>query len=440
VVASEAVSLRRRATLALAGVSAESFVLAVAIPIIFIHVRYQPKFHVTAGSTAVGIELSDFAVLAVVIAALVAGVRHGFAPLRRGTLLWSSAALLFFWIGIEILIPLGTAGYPGARHTVTAAKFLEYALLAPAAVLLVRARAEMQLLVGVFTAWSVVASAVGVAQFFGANIFVSGATGGRQPSFLGFHDFASLSTATLLVAAAAIALPRLGLDARVAWVGAVSGVVGVVASAAIAAVVGIVAASAALFAAALARREADVRRLLTAGFVIAVAILGAVAMRNTDLGKYLGFLKHEKQQNVESYSHRTVLAYIGYRMWLDHPVAGVGWEASGDPSRFLHYVPIARRKFPDQPDLVFPSPKRLYGVQNLYVQTLADLGVVGFLLLAAVFVSAAGLAARRLRTTVGLVALLWTLAVAGLWIAEGIVAGLPLDALTWLALGLAARG
>jgi len=322
---------------------------------------------------------------------------------------------------------------------VTAAKFLEYALLAPAAVLLVRARAEMQLVVGVFTAWSVVASAVGVAQFFGANIFVSGATGGRQPSFLGFHDFASLSTATLLVAAAAIALPRLGLDARVAWVGAVSGVVGVVASAAIAAVVGIVAASAALFAAALARREADVRRLLTAGFVIAVAILGAVAMRNTDLGKYLGFLKHEKQQNVESYSHRTVLAYIGYRMWLDHPVAGVGWEASGDPSRFLHYVPIARRKFPDQPDLVFPSPKRLYGVQNLYVQTLADLGVVGFLLLAAVFVSAAGLAARRLRTTVGLVALLWTLAVAGLWIAEGIVAGLPLDALTWLAFGLAAR-
>ena len=112
---------------------------------------------------------------------------------------------------------------------------------------------------------------------------------------------------------------------------------------------------------------------------------------------------------------------------------------SGDPSRFLHYVPIARRKFPDQPDPVFPSPKRLYGVQNLYVQTLADLGVVGFLLLAAVFLSAAGLAARRIRTTVGLVALLWTLAVAGLWIAEGIVAGLPLDALTWLAFGLAAR-
>jgi len=439
VVASEAVSLRERATVALAGVSAEALVLAVAIPIIFIHVRYQPKFHVAAGSTKVGVELSDFAVLAVVIAAIAAGVRRRLAPLRKGSLLWAFAALFFVWIGIEILIPLGTAGYPGARHTVTAAKFFEYALLAPAAVLLVRARAELQLLLGVFTAWSVVASAVGIAQFFGANIFVSGATGGRQPSFLGFHDFASMSTATLLVAAAAIALPRLGLDARVAWIGAVSGVAGVVTSAAIAAVAGILAAAGVLLAAALIRREADIRRLVTAGLVIAIAVLGAIAMRNTDLGKYLGFLEHEKQQNVETYSHRTVLAYIGYRMWLDHPVAGVGWEASGDPSRFLHYVPIARRKFPDQPDLVFPSPKRLYGVQNLYVQTLADLGVVGFLLLAAVFLSAAGLAARRIRTTVGLVALLWTLAVAGLWIAEGIVAGLPLDALTWLAFGLAAR-
>ena len=438
-VATETVSLRERATVALAGVSAESLVLAVAIPIIFIHVKYQPKFHIAAGSTKVGVELSDFAMLAVVIAALVAGVRRGFAPLRQAALLWTSAALFFVWIGIEIAIPLGSAGYPGARHTVTAAKFLEYALLAPAAVLLVRARAELQVLLVVFTAWSVVASGVGVAQFFGANIFVSGATGGRQPSFLGFHDFASLSTAMLLVAAATIALPRLGLDRRVAWVAAVAGVAGVVASAAIAAVVGIVVAAVALFGAAVLRRETDAVRLATAGLVIAVAVVGAVGMRNTDLGKYLGFLKHEKQQNVETYSHRTVLAYIGYRIWLDHPLAGVGWEASGDPSRFLHYVPIARRKFPDQPDLVFPSKQREYGVQNLYLQTLADLGAVGFLLLAAVFLSAAWLAARRIRTTIGVIALLWTLAVAGLWIAEGIVAGLPLDALTWLAFGLAAR-
>jgi len=440
VVASETVSLRERASLALAGVSSEALVLAVAIPIICIHVKYQPKFHIGVSSTKVGVELSDFAVLAVLVAGALAGVRRGFAPLRRGAFFWSAAAAFFLWIVIELAIPYGSAGYPGARHAVTAAKFFEYALLAPAIVLLVRERVELKFLVGVLTAWSVVASAAGLAQFFGANIFFSGVTGGRQPSFLGFHDFASLSTVVLLVAAATIALPRLELDARVACVAAVSGIVGVAISAAIAAVVGIAAAAVALLAIAFARREVEVRRLATAGVVIALALAGAVGMRNTDLGQYLGFLHHEKEQNVQTYAHRTVLAYIGYRMWLDHPFAGVGWEASGDPSRFMHYVPIAQRRFPNEPPLVFPSPTRLYGVQNLYVQALADLGVVGFLLLAAVFLGALWLAARRVGRAVGVTALLWVLAVGGLWTAEGIVAGLPLDALTWIAFGLAARG
>jgi hypothetical protein len=440
VVATETVSLRERASLALGDVCAEALVLVVAIPIIFIHVKYQPKFHVGVSSTVVGVELSDFAVLAIVFAGAVAGLRYGFVELRRGAVLWICAAAFFVWVAIELLIPYGTDGYPGARHAVTAAKYFEYALLAPAIVLIVRGLAELRLLIGVLTAWSVVASAVGLAQFFGANIFFSGVTGGRQPSFLGYHDFASLSTAVLLVAAATIALPRLGLDARVGWIAAVTGIVGVAISAAIAAVLGIAAAAIALLVVSFVRREAELRPLATAGVIIALACAGAVGMRNTDLGQYLGFLHHEQEQNVQTYAHRTVLAYIGYRMWLDHPLAGVGWEASGDPSRFMHYVPIAKRKFPTEPPLVFPSPTRLYGVQNLYVQALADLGVVGFLLLAASFLSALGLAAKRIGVAIGVTALLWVLAVGGLWTAEGIVAGLPLDALTWIAFGLAARG
>ncbi len=441
VAATGTLSLRERASVAIADVSAEGLVLAAAIPILFIHVRYQPKFHVAAGPTTVGVELSDFAVLAVVLAGIAAGTRRGFGALRRGGSLWLAAALFFVWVGIELLIPLGSPGYLGAKHTVTAAKFFEYALLAPAAVLILRSRAELRLVLLVVTAWSTLASAVGLVQFFGANIFVSGATGGRQLSFLGFHDFASLSAAALLLGVAAIALPRLELDRRAGWVAAVAGAVGVVLSAAIAAVVGILAASAALLIVAVVRNEANVRRLVASGAVVAVAVVGAIGMRSTDLGSYLGFLHTEhKHQGVQTYAHRTVLAYIGYRIWLDHPLAGVGWEASGDPSRFLPYVPAARREFPDEPALAFPAADRRYGVQNFYVQTLADLGVVGLLLVAAVFVSAGWLAARRAGSTAGTVALLWTLAVAGLWIAQGIVAGLPLDALTWLTFGLAARG
>src|SRR5204863_4483177 len=142
-----------------------------------------------------------------------------------------------------------------------AAKLVEYAFLAPAVALIIRNRIELRLVLYVVAAWSVLASAVGLVQFFGANIFVSGATGGRQLSFLGFHDFASLSAAAMLLGAAGIALPRLGIERGVAWTAAIAGAVGVVLSAAIAAVVGILAASGALLVATFVRKEADARRL-----------------------------------------------------------------------------------------------------------------------------------------------------------------------------------
>lgn len=432
---------RARVASALAGASRESLVLAVAIPVIFIHLRYQPKFQVGAGSTTVGVELSDFAVLAIVLAAVTSGLRRGFAPLRRGLPLWIAGAAYFLWIAVEILIPHGTPGYPTATHAVTAAKFLEYALLAPAFVLIVRTRADLRPLLATFTAWSVLASAVGLVQFFGANIFVSGATGGRQLSFLGFDDFAALSSGALLLGVAALVEPRLRVDRRLAWPAAVAGCVGVILSAAVAAVIGIVLACAALVALLLSRREWRVRRVVPAAVLVAVALAGALVMRGHDLGSYLGFLQTQKhEKNVQTYAHRTVLAYIGYRIWRDHPVAGVGWEASGDPSRFLRYVPAARRKYPSEPSIAFPTAERRYGVQNFYVQHLADLGVVGLGLLALVFGCGLVLALRGSGGLGATLGVLWILLVGGLWLAEGIIAGLPLDCLTWLAFGLAARG
>jgi O-antigen ligase len=74
-------------------------------------------------------------------------------------------------------------------------------------------------------------------------------------------------------------------------------------------------------------------------------------------------------------------------------------------------------------------------VQNLYVQTLADLGVVGLALLLALFGAAIWLAVRA-RNGAGIVAASWVVLLLGLWLAQGLVAGVPLDALTWLAFGL----
>ena len=437
---SQALSLRARGAAVLTAITPEAIVLAAAIPIVFWHVRYQPGTDVRLGSTTVGIQLSDLAVLAVLVAAVVVGRRLGFGSLRYGRPLWLAVGLFFVWVALEIAFRAGSNGYPWQTHSVTAAKFFEYALLAPAVVLIVRRHADLRLLVGVIVAWSTVATFVGLLQFFGANLFVSGATGGRQLSFLGFHDFGALSAAALAVAMMTIALPALGLNRRLGWIAAASGGLGVILSAPLAAVIGLGLAAVALLFVAYRQHELAPRRLAAVAAILAVTSAGAVAMRGDQLDVVLQLVGIETQQqtsaDVESYAHRSVLAWIGWQIFLDHPLTGVGWEASGDPSRYMPYVPAARRRFPNEPDLAFPAANRSYGVQNLYVQTLADLGAIGFLLLGSVFAVGVSLAARA-RTAFTTIGLLWIAVIAGVWAALGIVAGIPLDALTWMAFGLA---
>jgi O-antigen ligase len=439
VAASVALSKRSRAAALVSGVTPESLVLAVAIPVVFLHLRYQPKVHFGVGSTTVGIELSDLAVAATVLAGVIAGRRLGFAPLRAGRSIWIAATLLFAWIAVSIARTAASAGYPWQTHLVTAAKFFEYALLAPAVMLVVRRRADLFLVVLTLIAWSVIATVVGIAQFGGADIFVSGATGGRQLSFLGFHDFGALSAAALACAAVGIALPRFGLRAWIAWTAAVSGAVGTILSGSVAAVIGLGVAGVALLALAFLRDEVFPRRLLAVAAVLAVTAAGVAAMRANQLDSVLHLVGIETQRapskNVESYAHRAVLVWIGWQIFRDHPLAGAGWEASNDPATYMPYVAAAQRKYPDEPPLAFPAPDRPYGVQNLYVQFLADLGIVGLALLVAVFVSAALVAFRALAP----IGLLLTAVAAGAWIAQGIVAGIPLDALTWLGIGLVAK-
>ena len=91
----------------------------------------------------------------------------------------------------------------------------------------------------------------------------------------------------------------------------------------------------------------------------------------------------------------------------------------------------------------FPSKTRDYGIQDLYVQVLADLGVVGFGLLAALFgagIWVAGAAALRAPPAAAFAAtlgLFWLTLALGFWATQDIVAGIPLDAVTWLGFGAA---
>jgi len=138
------------------------FVLAAALPFLFLHRNYQPV--VAVGH--VDADLSDLAVLAVVVA--------GILELRVRRRLPGPRAAWIAWLALAVAVPLWTlwgmhfAGYPFGTHATTAAKWIEYMLLAPAVAAIVRREQDLQPALAVLLAWSVVASVVGVLQFFGA--------------------------------------------------------------------------------------------------------------------------------------------------------------------------------------------------------------------------------------------------------------------------------
>jgi O-antigen ligase len=423
-------------------------VLAVAIPVIFIHVQYQPGFGVAFGSTTVNAYLSDFAVLAVVVAALVSGVRNGFEPLARGRVLWLLGILFFVWVAFEVWHGHSHASsYAWHKHGVTAAKFAEYALLAPAVPLIIRRARDLHVVLWSFALWSCAATVIGVAQFFGANIFLVGTFLRRQASFLSEPDFSALSVVATLTAIVVFSLPSARLPRLLGRVAATGGVIGMIVSGAIASLLGL--ATALLVGAQLLwrRRELDRRRILIPALLGLTVAVGSVALRGKDIDQFARFVgatpaKAQQQAKIQTYAHRTLLSWLGYKIWREQPLLGVGWEGSQEPANFLPLIPEAHRRFPNEAPLAFPTAaaNRRYGVQDAWIQTLADLGVVGFLLWLSMFVSGAWLAARRAIPTgdaPSSLALLLIAALLWLWAAQGLVAGIPLDAITWIVLGLA---
>jgi O-antigen ligase len=198
-----------------------------------------------------------------------------------------------------------------------------------------------------------------------------------------------------------------------------------------------------------ARFEPSVRQFAALAAVVLAVAGGVAAVRGDALEDFLRFLgvRDDEPVGVETYSQRTVLAYIGLRIFRDNPIAGVGWQRSSSPEVFEPYVPDARKRFPDVVELAFPSRENRWGVQNLYIQVLADAGVVGLALLLATGGAGLLLAWRTARRApplwavgAGLVSLGALLTLAGEWGSLGIVSGIPIQAATCLMLGLAAAG
>ena len=424
-----------------------SIALAVAVPLVFLHRTYQPSVSVGLGTTRVDVFLSDWAILGTVAVAAAVGVRSGFSAFRAAPVVWLTAAAFLGWLGLSVVYGrLRATGYPFASHAVSAAKFAEYALLAPAVVLLLRRRADVWVLVTTIVGWSVVMSAVGVLQFLGLlDEFEGRRPGQREPAYLGIHDFAAFSAAALALALVAVAW-AIGRK-RTVLAGGVAGGIGVILAASIYAVAGVLAATATLGMLVARRVGIGGRRAVALAAICLVVTLGAFSLRGAATDAFLRFLgirpaTAATTENVQSWSQRVMLAYVGGRIFLGHPILGVGFQGSQDRFAFEPYLADAHDRFPDQPPQAFPSESHPWGVQNGPIQVLADMGVVGLALVAA-FVLAALLAAGRLAlrgpvelAPFALVALAWIVVSVAVISGVGLYAGIPVDALLWLGVGL----
>ena len=424
--------------------------LALALPVLFLHVDLQPKVTLPLGSDGAEIALSDLAVLAVSLAALQAGRRLGFSPLRAGPWPFAAAAFLLALIAIGTVQPvLLDRDYAFLDHALTAAKFAEYALLALAVPLLVRTRHDLRLVLGVLILWTAAAAVVAVLQFFGVIPEFRGyRPGGREPSFLGHHDLAALAGAATSIGLVSIALgPVAGLRRSLLWTATVAGAVGVVLSGALAGFLGV--AAAALAAGLVARRRRVLELAKVGGLVAVVVVIGAgvFTLRAANIGSFLRFLgidqaREEETFGGESYVQRLALGYLGVRILLDHPALGVGWQATSEEWTYAPYLEDTRRRYPNLPEEALPSPEHPWGIQNGYLQAAAELGVAGgaaFLAALLVPLALAWRVATRVRDGAAdaAVPLLWLLVTMGIWLGLGVVAGIPLVALQWLAVGLA---
>ena len=405
-----------------------------AVPALFRTVD-QPSVSLSIAGSDVTLVPADLALAALGLPVVYRLLGRGSLP-QPARALTAAAALFAAWL-------LVSSAVNGADAFVGAAKLLEYGLLALGAVLFVHRRVHF---------WLVVLLLVGVTAAADLYALVEFAEnpGERQSSFLGAHDFAALGSMTLTVGIASLYV-RNRARAWITLAAGVSGAIAVVLGAALASLLGLYLAIAAIVAIAAARRALATRAVVVTLVVAAAVTAGAVSLRDGDLG-FLQKVAPAEQADVPGdetaggWSQRLVYAYIGGRVFLANPVLGTGWHGEFPPSEFARFLPAARERFPEQPPHYFPAGEGKFTPQQTYDQVLYELGLVGALLFLALAVIAARTAARvgvrwphdAADEELAYVPAAWVASLAGALAGAALFGGIPLAAIFWLTLGVAA--
>lgn len=419
-------------------------VLCATTVLSFIRAVDQPGFALGVGGTDVRLVPADLALGA--LAALVGARLLGRGALPRPARAVAYAAAAFAaWL-------LASSAANGGEAVVGAGKLLEFGILALGTALFVQRRAQLWLLVAVVVAVTLAASVLGLLAFFDLPPLAGDFPGKRQPSFLGEHDLSTLGAMSLSVAlgclfAGGSSHPRHRLTALAGS----SGTVAVTLGASLAGLISLYLAAGAIVAVAALHGRLSRRRLAVAGLVLAVATSGVLTLRSGDLTaflRYLGIAERTavQDENAASWSQRLIYVYIGGRVFIDNPVLGTGWHGELPPEEFARYLPDAHARFPDQPLRYFPSPGASFIPQQAYDQVLFELGVVGaalFLVLGALTLRSALSVARGWPRgdpdePLAVIPLAWTLILIAALAGAALFGGIPLNAIFWLTLGVAA--
>jgi len=395
----------------------------------------QPTVAVDIGSTNIALDPSDVALVLLAIWLGVHIVRHRDLPRSSWPILFA-VALFVLWI-------MGSAAGNGASAFVAGGKFVELGVLTVATVYVIRKGENIWPLIVALVAMNVAADISALTGF--VHNFNA-----RQPSFLGEHDLAALSTMTLSVWFAQL----YSGDARhkhLCRFAGVVGVIGVTLGAALASLIGVYLAIAALAAVAVARGQFR-RSSFVVTILVAAAITGAVLSLRAD---NLGFLRAwfgTKQTNAATqpepgaWSQRLIYAYIGGRVFLTNPILGTGWYPELPPSEYARYLPDARRRFSNQPARYFPSANGKLIPQMAYDQVLYELGLAGavvFVLLLTTTVRDSWRSGRSARlgeqdALAPYLAPAWVASMLGVLAGIALFGGTTVAALFWLTIGAAA--
>ena len=382
--------------------------------------------------------------LLTLLAAVAAGVllRLG-ALLRPRRCSGCVAAALLGAVRRLVLLAPGRGAEDAPDHAPR--RSIEYALLAPAArAALPAARSTSTASSPSSSRWSVAASGWGLLQFLGVVERVRGqaARASARSSFLGHQDFGAFTGATLAIGLAAIAL---GERRRLAAVARRRG-----------------------------RRRRDPRRVdlrllrrraRGARRRLARTARGTLTVRR--IRRDRGHPRRRRRRRLRAARlrrdrlpllprrqaprrRRPARTSRPARSERCSPTSGCGsgrttrCSASASTARANRYQPYlaaAKRKFPDQPPQAYPSPQNPLGRAEL-LDPAARRRRHRRLRSRASRPSRRARDSRcgapRRRSSSALVAAGWILVAAGTWNAVGIVAGIPLEAVTWLGLGLAA--